>query len=124
MSFKTVLLVKPVGKGRPRFGKGRTYTDEKTVSAEAEIRFLLRADKAPKLDGPVYMSVAIYLKRPKSIPKSRVFPCVRPDLDNYLKLILDAGNGLLFDDDAQVVSATVSKFYGAPERIELIVESA
>lgn len=117
--FQTILYVSPTGKGRPRFGKGRTFTDPKTVAAEAEIRWLLQKENPPKFEGPVGIIVRFYLKRPKSAPKDRELPCTRPDVDNYLKLVLDAANGILFDDDAQVVLATVEKIYGDPERIEL-----
>jgi Holliday junction resolvase RusA-like endonuclease len=113
-TFSTTLYVKPIGKGRPRFSKGtgRTYTPEKTASAEAEIKWLLRKEKPPCFEGAVWLDVqAVYLK-PKSAPKARRLPVVKPDLSNVLKLFEDAANGILFRDDAQICTATISKRYG------------
>ena len=125
MIFTCTLQVAPHGKGRPRFTKqGHAYTPAKTVAKEAEIKYWLIQEGAPKFEGALSMNVRIYLKRPKSGPKNRIFPCVRPDLDNYLKSVLDAGNGVLFNDDAQVVRCMISKEYGDPERIELTVMNA
>lgn len=48
----------------------------------------------------------------------------RPDADNVLKAVLDAGDGLLWSDDGQVARMTVEKFYAAKEddaRVEVFV---
>lgn len=50
-------------------------------------------------------------------------PCTkRPDADNIAKAILDALNGLAYDDDSQIVDLTVRKFWaregGAMVRLE------
>lgn len=121
--FKITLNVKPCGKGRPRFVRqtGRTYTPEKTASAEAEIRWLLQQANAPRFEGPVYLLVKAFFERPKSA-KRRQHPSVKPDMSNVLKLIEDAANGILYKDDAQICMMTGIKAYGeAPERLELIV---
>jgi Holliday junction resolvase RusA-like endonuclease len=120
--YKTTIMVAPFGKGRPRFSKGGfAYTPAKTVAKEAELRHWLVHDDAPKFEGPLKVCIHCYFKRPKSAPKKRVYPCVKPDIDNLAKTVLDAGNKILFDDDVQVVHCTVSKQYGEPERIELTV---
>uniref|UniRef100_A0A6M3IY95 Putative endodeoxyribonuclease n=1 Tax=viral metagenome TaxID=1070528 RepID=A0A6M3IY95_9ZZZZ len=52
-------------------------------------------------------------------------PITKPDLDNYIKTLLDALNGYAFRDDAQVTSLEVKKrFAGTGEvpRIELTLE--
>ena len=36
-------------------------------------------------------------------------PYRKPDLDNFLKLLLDALNGLVFADDAQITTMIVKK---------------
>lgn len=46
----------------------------------------------------------------------------RPDLDNWLKLPLDALNGIVWKDDAQVVSFDGSRrFYSLRPRLELTI---
>lgn len=120
--FSITMRVKPIGKGRARTTRsGHVYTPEATRSAEAEIRWLLQQAKAPMFTGAVALMVRAFFRRPKSAPRTRRHPTVKPDLSNVLKLIEDAGNGILYADDAQVVSVTVQKLYGDEERIELVV---
>ena len=38
----------------------------------------------------------------------------RPDIDNVVKIALDALNGVMFEDDAQVYQVTAHKKYGDP----------
>ena len=46
----------------------------------------------------------------------------RPDLDNWLKLPMDAANGIVWQDDCQVVSFDGSgKFYSLSPRLEFVV---
>ena len=39
-------------------------------------------------------------------------PTTKPDGDNILKVVLDALNGLAYDDDRQVVKMCIIKAYG------------
>jgi Holliday junction resolvase RusA-like endonuclease len=119
LSFSATLNVKPRAKGRPRFGKGRSYTDAKTVEAEQAIRFqLLQLPNLPKFEGPITLNVLFCLKRPKSA-KDRLHPVVQYDIDNLLKLLMDACNGLLWNDDGQVCRVAASKLYSANECIQI-----
>jgi Holliday junction resolvase RusA-like endonuclease len=108
------------GKGRPRFGKGFAHTPERTRNAEAWVRSCAaQAWPAAPLDGPLSITLDIGVPVPRSWAKKRqadalagaIFPTARPDLDNQLKLIGDACNGILWRDDAQIVRAVVSRRY-------------
>ena len=50
-----------------------------------------------------------------SIHYTKLYEC-KPDLDNVVKLILDAINGIVFADDKQVVSISASKAYSDTPR--------
>jgi len=118
-SWRCVLDVAPTGKGRPRFTKtGRTYTPEKTLNKESEIRYALSMLDAPLFSGPVEVVIKTFFIKPKSA-KKRVHHTVKPDASNILKLVEDAANGILYDDDKQIVKCTISKEYGETERIEI-----
>jgi Holliday junction resolvase RusA-like endonuclease len=108
------------GKGRPRFARGRTYTPEATRNAEAWVRSCAsQAWPAAPLDGALGIRLEIGVPVPASWSKKRqvlaldglILPTSKPDLDNQLKLIGDACNGILWRDDAQIVTATVSRRY-------------
>ncbi len=114
-----------VGKGRPRFVRqtGRTYTPEATLTYEN----LIRATAAEKMRGaapterPVDMVLRVLTPVTAGWPEWKraaalagtVKPTGKPDADNVLKLVSDALNGIVFKDDAQVVTATLEKAYGA-----------
>jgi Holliday junction resolvase RusA-like endonuclease len=56
--------------------------------------------------------LVFWMPAPKS--KKRERPTTRPDLENLCKGLLDSWNGVLFDDDSQVVKLTLEKNYGPP----------
>lgn len=108
----------PVAKGRARITRtGHAFTPTKTANAESFIRlFLSQAIKmVPFPQGtPLVLCATFYRPRPKSLKKSVYYPVARPDADNYLKLLLDAGNGLLWHDDSSLVTILVKKRFGEP----------
>ncbi|WP_231852654.1 RusA family crossover junction endodeoxyribonuclease [Bordetella petrii] len=117
----------PVGKGRPRaakFGKHiQLYTPEKTITYESTV--VLTGYQAmagrPPLDGPVSAMLTIRLPVPTSWPKRKQaaalagveLPTKKPDADNVVKAIFDAFNGVVWNDDTQVVDMVVRKRYAA-----------
>jgi Holliday junction resolvase RusA-like endonuclease len=48
-------------------------------------------------------------------------PAVRPDVDKYLRAVLDALTGVLYADDGQVTTVRAEKRYGEPARAEIRV---
>jgi len=47
----------------------------------------------------------------------------KPDLDNLAKLVLDAANGILWDDDSQIIKLHLSKMYSGKPGYILIIEA-
>lgn len=60
-------------------------------------------------DGPVGVVATFYLQRPKTV--KRYLPTVPPDVDKYLRGVLDPLHGLFFKDDSQVTDAVAMKRY-------------
>ena len=56
--------------------------------------------------------------RPASA-KKREQMIVKPDLDKLARAAFDSCTGILWHDDAQVVSATISKVYGPQEQVHI-----
>jgi len=71
---------------------------------------------------PVHLVVDFFLERPVSIPKKRSQMVVRPDASKLLRATEDALTGVLWQDDAQIVSVGMKKHYGTPERVEIQVQ--
>ena len=126
----------PVPKGRGRVGKlsnGRpvVYTPLETRAYEATITteaWLAMAGKEV-IDEAVKVHVAAWLPVPQSWPAKKreqalsgaIRPTSRPDCDNYLKLAMDAMNGIVYRDDALVVEATCEKRYHAKPSLHVYV---
>ena len=118
--MKFSIPIAPTAKGRPRVvrtkaGHSMTYTPDKTVDAEERIRWHLRflGAKSYPEKTPLTVSLTFRVAKPKSAKKNAQ-PVSRPDLDQYVKLVLDACNGILWHDDSQVVEIVARKDYGDP----------
>lgn len=130
MELQFTVPGEPRGKGRPRFGNGRTYTDAKTVAYERLIAGQAAAAMpCPATELPVYVRVDIYKGVPKSWPmwrRKRALEALeipgKPDLDNVAKAVLDALNGVAYADDTQVVRLVVQKAYSLDPRLEVTVQ--
>lgn len=111
------------GKDRPRITRtGHAYTPEATKAYEERIRWAWRGatqGKLPPLEGPVAVTLKAYHPIPQSTPKAKrarmlsgeLRPVVKPDVDNVVKIALDALNGLAYIDDKQVVALAAEKHY-------------
>lgn len=104
--------VAPTAKGRPRVMRKGTYTPDKTVDAEERIKWHLRQLGA--IPSGKALSVKLWFQVKPPVKIKHKYPVTRPDLDQYVKLVLDAGNGLLWEDDSQIVKLEAHKVY-APE---------
>lgn len=62
---------------------------------------------------PLNLTARFIFPRPPSIPKKRKEHVVRPDLSKVLRAIEDAMTGIVFGDDAQLVTVGVSKIYAS-----------
>lgn len=108
----TFEYVGPVrGQGRPRFGNGRTYKAKNDTRYEEALRTAYRASGGPCFDGAVEVSIFVQRALPKSAPKRVTMETDthKPDPDNIAKSVLDALNGVAWEDDAQVVALNVRK---------------
>lgn len=76
----------------------------------------------PSYAGAVEVKITFLLLRPKSAPKARVLPTVRPDLDKLARSTLDALKSAgVYADDSQVTDLIVCKRYGVTAGAEILV---
>lgn len=87
----------PIPKQRPRFN-GHAYTPKETERAEQWIQMHARKAKVRWTDKPVRLVVRFYRENGQCC-----------DLDNLVKLVSDALNGIAWKDDRQVVELVAAK---------------
>lgn len=114
------VYITPVAKARPRVsmrnGRAFAYTPKK--SADYEIAIAAHCPNTP-MDGPLAINLQFGIPIAKSWSKAkqddalsgRIRPTSRPDIDNYIKAIMDAVNGRAYHDDSQVVDLSASLIY-------------
>jgi Holliday junction resolvase RusA-like endonuclease len=124
----------PYGKGRPRAssrgGFVRLYTPAATVAYEGEIARLAEIARAewPVMATPMSLRVIAHHPIPVSWPKKKQQAALagdlipgKPDLDNVAKAVLDALNGVIYEDDKQVIRLVAEKRYSFEPRVEVYV---
>ncbi len=104
MEVSFIVKGKPVGKQRPRFTKlGHCYTPKETKDYENCIkRAYIIASNNFKFEKDVQIIVRVYYLKAKSNKSNYVN--IKPDLDNVIKVVLDALNGIAYADDKQVIN--------------------
>lgn len=110
----------PVSKERPRVttsrgGKSITYTPKKTRAAEVVIGWeVVSQNLGIAMDAELDFRVDVLF-----VSKSNK----RRDIDNMIKLVLDALNGVVYEDDSQVVEIHAVMARGSQEepRTDIIV---
>ncbi len=112
------LQIEPVPKGRPRLGRSRVRTPAKTKRFERDLKALVLNEwKQEPFHGPIFVSATFYVTKPETVTRSNC--CVKPDLDNLIKALFDALNGIVWIDDSQVVSVVTQKYYAPRGEIVL-----
>ena len=119
------------GKGRPKFARrGRfitAYTPADTMSCEAMVKSFASQAMAGRtpFQGPLALDVTVTLNTPQSWSKKRkaeaFYVTGKPDVDNVVKLIGDALNGIVWGDDSQLSDVNIRRRYNdhAPESVEV-----
>lgn len=132
----------PVPQGRPRFARRAGYVQayDPKRSKDYKSRILSYVWMGLKSraytpftssSAPLAVSIAIYRGIPQSWSRKKkeaavqglVRPVSRPDTDNYVKIVLDALNKVLWKDDSAVVSLHAEKWYSETPRMEITVQA-
>jgi crossover junction endodeoxyribonuclease RusA len=105
----------PAPQGSKRFvGNGRMVESSKALAPwRAAVAWV--ASQHPLTPGPVEVTLDFALARPRSAPKSRLWPDRKPDLDKLERGCLDALTAAaVIEDDARVVRLSSWKRYALP----------
>lgn len=129
---------KVIGKGRPRFssvhGHAMAYTPKATVDYERRIReaYIEQCNGHKFDDVPLEVYISARIKPSKSSSKAKTIdmlakkirPTKKPDIDNIIKIILDALNGVAYTDDKNVVYVSAEKRYDVFDSVKVTVKES
>ena len=127
----------PRGKERPRWtmvsNTSIVYTPRNTRDYEETIRTYYKINnfKAFKKDDALEISAIAYYQIPKNTKKSHkllmlkgeILPTKKPDIDNIIKVVLDALNGVAYFDDKQVCKVNFIKMYSEEPRLKILIRN-
>lgn len=124
----------PVGKARPRVtfrnGRAMAYTTERTREYENRVKAAYKkAYGNTKVDGVLQIDVIAYFEPPKSTSKKRRAAMLdwqipytkKPDTDNILKAVMDALNGVAYDDDSKIIAVYGFKCYAEYAHTDVVI---
>ena len=131
-SINFIIPGPPQPKQRPRvLRSGHSYTPKETVAYEKLTRKCFHeACGNAELTGALELKVIAYFAIPKSekkIVKEKMLSGeIRPikrlgDWDNIGKIVSDGLNEIAYQDDSQIVEASVSKWYSDEPRVKVIL---
>lgn len=115
---------------RPRFNSRgsfvHAYDPKRSRNYKELVGYETKKQMGEPFDVPCSVRIAVYrevpkswsLKKKQSAMDGDILPRTSPDLDNYIKSILDGMNKIAFIDDSLVCNIHAYKRYGEP-RVEI-----
>lgn len=134
MIYEFEMIGEIVGKARPRMNTrtGRAYTPTNTKMYEYALRqwFIREYPYFKPIETRVKVTIIAYFDIPKSTSRKKeaemlsesISPTKKPDIDNIIKIILDAMNKFAFKDDTQVTKLEIEKKYAQSPKIYIKIE--
>lgn len=134
MTYEFEVIGEIKGKARPRLNTytGSIYTAQNTKDYEELIRqyFLIKYPRYTSFENRVSVKILACFRPPKNASKKdkenmlngNLTPTKKPDIDNIVKVILDALNTIAFKDDNQVTKLEIEKVYGEEEKVIVKIE--
>ena len=111
----------PKPKGRPKFTrKGHAYTPKTTLEYETDVKEFYQSQTEDFYDTAMRVRLVFNMAIPKSTSKKKrvlmetgIIKCTvhNGDVDNLAKAVLDALNGLAYEDDCLITKLTIIKKY-------------
>ncbi|PTJ72049.1 RusA family crossover junction endodeoxyribonuclease [Staphylococcus hyicus] len=121
-------LDKPMGSPRPRFRRAGGFVQTYMPTTYSHHKKFI-AEQMPNLqsENQLKLTIEFYFPPLKSWSKKLLstmlgsYKRTKPDLDNLLKTVLDAGNEKLWKDDNQIVEIRTFKKYSDTARTVLVI---
>lgn len=132
--IKIVILGNPVSQLRPIFNSHTKRAVDPKKCRDYKNKVALTAKKYVGIDWellnePLKVRMDFYREIPKSWSKKKtqqaingeLLPVTKPDIDNYVKAVLDGISGVVWKDDNMIVEIVGRKHYSNTPRVEVVI---
>lgn len=113
--YNVWIEARPLPAPRPRVTRRGTYNDPKYTAYKKALGLIASNRIKQPLTNEIAIKIDFFYDIPKSWNKKKKAAAKwhtnKPDIDNLIKTVLDALNGIAFKDDSQVVHIVARKQY-------------
>lgn len=127
----------PVAQGRPRFSRRggfiTAYDPAKSRNYKVAVRLMVQQQMQGKkiIEDGCKATIDIFRGIPASWSKKKrtealagkIRPVTKPDTDNYIKIILDSLNSIVYKDDNLILEITARKWYSDTPKVLVKIET-
>jgi len=113
------IRLRPMPSPRPRVYNNRGVMSARYTEHKDTIRRHCKSFN--KMEGEVKATIYFHFKRSKTSHKNK-YPMPTGDVDNLSKSVLDALEGIAYNEDRQVTELVVKKGYSDYDMIEIRIE--
>lgn len=113
-----IINKEPIACPRPRITRFGSYYPKKYQDYKDYLKYYLTSLNLEKFENkPLYLKIVFNIKIPESFSKKKklelngTYVIKKPDIDNYLKSVMDGMNDIIYKDDSQIVSINIIKKY-------------
>lgn len=119
-----VIPYKPIPQARHRMRGIMAYDPQHKL--KQQIKAYLRTKIKNKITGPLDITIVFFMPIPKSKKyiKTGTPHCIKPDIDNLIKFILDCLTGIAYDDDAAIAALFAAKAYSDTPETHITISDA
>ena len=112
-----------VGRSGPQITKSiRGIIDENWLSADWASNLRSQSKQyGVSLSCKFYVPIPSTTSKKRSLEMEGKLNLKRPDIDNYIKLVMDALNGIAWEDDNVIASVNAAKIYSSEPRTEVYI---
>lgn len=131
--MRLTIDIEPMGAVRmTQRGKYTSIPAQRYLSYKRVIAWEAKQHVKTPLDGAISVKLGFVYPIPERWSKAKkaqamnneLLPKVKPDIDNVIKGVFDALNGVAWVDDNRVVSVEAYKRYGERAQISITIEEA
>lgn len=120
---------KPVAQSRPRFARRGNFVATYDAAPSKDYKSWVKWCAVQAMDGrarfpremALSLDVVVTTVKPKSLPKHVIHNTKKPDIDNYVKGLMDAMEGVVYEADQQIVEIHARKVYGESDMVSVSV---